>query len=220
VYPIREHDTLWIDVNQEHKNIFHERKKIRIAVCCVSISRFPTRPTGMTMTGWIFGMLLAAALTAPTCVAAQPAQASAVKATIDDFRWIVGHWTGSGLGGTSEEMWMPPIDGSILGSFRQVKDGKIVFYELLTFVERDGTVVLRLKHFNPDLTGWEDKAQVLEFPLIELTATKAVFNAMTFTHEHKDAFEVRLRLRDRETGSVREEVFQYRRHPGAPGSQW
>lgn len=155
--------------------------------------------------------LLTAAFAGTPPVAAQTPAPAPVKASLDDFKWIVGHWTGTGLGGTSDEMWMPPAAGAILGSFRQLQDGKVVFYEILTFTEREGTVVLRLKHFNADLTGWEEKGQVLEFPLVKLTATEAVFNAMTFTHDEKDAFRVNLRLRDRQTGDVKEEVLRYRR---------
>ena len=165
------------------------------------------------MTNKIAMMLLLVALTGSCAVRAQAPSASTtapVKATLEDFRWIVGHWAGTGLGGVSEEMWMPAAGGAMLGSFRQLKDGRVVFYELLTFLEREGTVVLRLKHFNADLTGWEEKAQVLEFPLVELTPTKAVFNAMTFSHEQKDAFRVALRMKDK-AGRVREEVFDFRR---------
>jgi hypothetical protein len=162
------------------------------------------------MTRLLRNLTVALLLAVHTTALAQTAAAPPPKATLEDFRWIVGHWTGTGLGGTSEEMWMPPAGGAILGSFRQLKDGKIAFYELLTLLERDGTVVLRLKHFNADLTAWEEKAQVLEFPLVELTPTKAAFNAMTLTHEGKDAFRVTLRLREKD-GTVREEVFEYRR---------
>jgi hypothetical protein len=34
---------------------------------------------------------------------------------------------------------------------------------------------------------------------------------MTFTHDEKDAFRVNLRLRDRQTGDVKEEIVRYRR---------
>ena len=157
--------------------------------------------------------LVIVAILVPALGAAQTTASNIApaKATLDDFKWIAGHWTGTGLGGVSEEMWSPPAGGAMMGSFRQLRDGKVEFYEFLTFLERDGTVVLRLKHFHPDLKGWEEKDQVLEFPLVELTPTKAVFNAMTFTHESKDAFRVTLRLRDRKTGEIREELFEYRR---------
>jgi hypothetical protein len=143
----------------------------------------------------------------PPAPADAPARATA---TLADFRWLIGEWDGTGLGGESQEMWSPPADGAMMGMFRQLNGGKLVFYEFLTLVERDGSIVLRLKHFHPDLTGWEEKAQVLEFPLVSLTPTRATFNAMTFTHETADAFSVRLRLKDK-AGSVREEIFEYRR---------
>jgi hypothetical protein len=145
--------------------------------------------------------------------AAPEANASTVKATLNDFRWIAGHWTGTGLGGVSEELWSPPAGGAMMGSFRQLRDGRVEFYEFLTLVERNGTVFLRLKHFHPDLRGWEDKDQSLEFPLVELTPTGAVFSAMTFTHESTDAFRVSLRLRDRTTGALRDELFDFKRVP-------
>ena len=139
------------------------------------------------------------------------ASAQDAKATLADFTWLVGNWSGPGLGGTSEEMWTTPVDGSMPGMFRLVKDGKVVFYELLTLTERNGGVVLRLKHFNADLTGWEEKAQVLEFPLIKITPTEAHFTSMVFRHATPDAFTVTLRMRDKTTGTVREEVFSYAR---------
>ena len=139
-----------------------------------------------------------------------PATPARAVATLADFQWLIGEWDGTGLGGETQEMWSPPAGGAMMGMFRQLKGGQLVFYEFLTLVERDGSVVLRLKHFHPDLTGWEEKAQVLEFPLISLTATQATFNAMTFTHETSDAFSVRLRLKDK-SGSVREELFEYKR---------
>jgi hypothetical protein len=161
--------------------------------------------------------LLACALLAPTSSFAQtPGARSAatpstpVTATLADFLWLIGEWDGTGLGGSTQEMWSPPAGGAMMGMFRQLKGGQLAFYEFLTLVERDGSVVLRLKHFHPDLTGWEEKAQVLEFPLVSLTPTQATFNAMTFTHETSDAFTVRLRLKDKE-GTVREELFEYKR---------
>ena len=137
------------------------------------------------------------------------ASAQDAKATLSDFAWLTGHWSGPALGGTSEEMWTAPAGGAIQGMFRLVKDGKVVFYELLTLTERDGGVVLRLKHFNPDLTAWEEKAQVLEFPLIKITPTEAHFTSMVFRHADPDAFTVTLRMRDKQTGTVREELFTY-----------
>jgi hypothetical protein len=48
--------------------------------------------------------------------------------------------------------------------YRLVRDRKPIFYELLTIVEENGSLMLRLKHFN--LTGWEDKLKTIDFPLV------------------------------------------------------
>jgi len=138
-------------------------------------------------------------------------RAQHANATLSDFAWLVGRWTGPGLGGTSEEIWTGPGGGSMQGMYRLLRDGKIVFYEILTLTEKDGSVVLRLKHFNPDLTGWEEKGDLVEFPLVKVTPTEAHFKGMVFSHPEKDAFSVLLTIEDRKTGKVREERFTYTR---------
>ena len=148
-------------------------------------------------------------------VAIQPAAAREPrpKATLADFGWLTGHWTGPALGGLSEEVWSDANGGSMMGMYRLVKDGRIVFYELLTLVEEGDSVVLRLKHFNADLTGWEEKAEVREFPLVSLTPTEAAFDGMTFDHSQANRLAVRLLIGDKKTGKVREEHFAYTRVP-------
>src|SRR5262245_8230702 len=68
-------------------------------------------------------------------------------ATIADMAWYAGRWTGSGFGGENEEVWTPPNAGTMLGMYRLVKDGKPVFFELLTILEEQGSLLIRLKHF-------------------------------------------------------------------------
>jgi hypothetical protein len=92
-------------------------------------------------------------------------------ATIADMAWLAGHWTGEGLGGLIEEVWSPPRNGVMMGMFRLVRDGKPIFYELLTLAEERGSLTLRLKRFNADLTGWEEKDKTIDFPfIIDLTS--------------------------------------------------
>jgi hypothetical protein len=155
--------------------------------------------------------LLTVILSAPSVAGAQTEAPTPVKATLADFHWLVGEWTGSGMGGESQELWAPPAGGAMMGMFRQLQAGRLVFYEFLTLVEREGSVALRLKHFHPDLTGWEEKGQVLDFPLVAMTPTQAVFGAITFTRESPDAFSVTVRMRDKDGGQVREERFTYKR---------
>src|SRR5690349_21407763 len=75
----------------------------------------------------------------------ESADTKSPPATLEDMRWFVGTWTGTGLGGSTDETWSAPVAGAMLGTFRLVKEGKPVFYEFLTLVEHEGSLLLRLK---------------------------------------------------------------------------
>ena len=100
--------------------------------------------------------------------------------SIDDLSWIAGHWQGEAMGGTFEETWNPPNGGAMMGMFKFVKDGEVKFYEILTIVPKNDSLVLRLKHFHNDLVGWEEKDKSVEFPLISISKNEAKFDGMTF----------------------------------------
>lgn len=62
-----------------------------------------------------------------------------------------------------------------MGMLRWQKDGGVFFHEFLT-IERQGEhVLLRIKHFDPDLKGWEEKDEAMKCLLVELRAREAVF---------------------------------------------
>jgi hypothetical protein len=131
-------------------------------------------------------------------------------ATIADMAWLAGHWTGEGLGGVAEEVWMTPGGGAMLGMYRLVREGKPVFYELVTIAEDAGSLVIRLKHFNPDMTSWEEKRQTVDFPLVAKSGNTIHFSGMTFRRDDADHLTVFLAIGDK-SGGVREETFRYRR---------
>ena len=131
-------------------------------------------------------------------------------ATIADMAWLAGHWTGPALGGLSDEVWMPPSHGMMLGMYRLMVDGKPRFFELLTIAEEGGSLMLRLKHFNADLSGWEEKNESVSFPLVAKSGALIQFSGMTFQRDAEDRVTVYLAIGQRD-GSVREEVFRYTR---------
>ena len=124
-------------------------------------------------------------------------------ARVADLAWLAGRWTGDGLGGTIEETWSSPDGGSMVGYFRLVKDGKPVFYEIMTLLEVDGSVELRLKHLNPDMTGWEEKKDFVTFRLVKHDETGAYFSGLTFRRVSADVMEGYLALRGKD-GTVSE----------------
>lgn len=101
-------------------------------------------------------------------------------ATLADIDWIAGHWTGSALGGQVEEIWSPPLGGSMMGSFKLVQEEKVIFYEIITIAEIDDTLILRLKHFDSQLRGWEEKDETVDFKLVKVTPDKVFFDGLTF----------------------------------------
>jgi hypothetical protein len=130
-------------------------------------------------------------------------------ATLADMAWLVGRWKGTGLGGVSEEIWADPVGGVMMGMYRLVINGKPSFYEFMHLSEEQGSLVLKLKHFNPDLTAWEEKDGSVTFPLVKLGAKEAFFSGLTFRPVSDDRLEIYLALRQGE--QVREERFDLQR---------
>lgn len=136
-----------------------------------------------------------------------PAEFPSPKASVQDMAWFAGSWDGDGLGGVTEEHWSEPAGGAMMGMFRLLKDGKPVFYEFLTLVEHEGSLLLKLKHFNPDMTGWEEKADSIRFRLLRAAPGEMAFDGITFRRSGLDTVKIFLAIRNRSDGAVREEVF-------------
>jgi hypothetical protein len=134
---------------------------------------------------------------------------SSPNAVIDEVAWLAGHWLGEGLGGISEEVWSPPRAGAMMGAYRLIKDGKTAFYEILTIMEERGSLVFRLKHFNADLTAWEEKEKTVDFPLVKLEKNAAHFRGLSLYREG-DVLTIYLALHQ-DDGSVEEAVFRQKK---------
>jgi Domain of unknown function (DUF6265) len=142
--------------------------------------------------------------------------AKSPEATLADMAWLAGRWVGTALGGEAEEVWSPPKAGSMMGMYRLVRDGKPVFYEFQTLAEEGGSLVLRLKHFNPDLTGWEEKQKTVDFRLVAVGERIVQFEGMSFHRQGDAKLTVYLAI-DGKDGTVHEEAFSYARP--RPGKQ-
>lgn len=131
-------------------------------------------------------------------------------ATLADMAWLAGRWVGPAFGGEAEEIWSAPRAGSMMGMYRLVRDGKPIFYEFQTLVEQGGSLMLRLKHFGPDLIGWEEKERTIDFPLVGLGEGIVQFEGMSFHREGDAKLTVYLAIEGRD-GVVHEEAFPYAR---------
>lgn len=145
----------------------------------------------------------------PNTLAYDSAQARP-GAAVSDLGWLAGHWRGPALGGISEEVWSAPEANSMMGMYRLMKDGDVVFYEILSIQPDAGSLVLALKHFNADLTGWEEQNEVRRFRLLKLTADVAYFEGMTFRRLGPDSLLVQVAM-EHADGTATEADFPYAR---------
>ncbi|MGL5837424.1 MAG: DUF6265 family protein [Sphingorhabdus sp.] len=103
-------------------------------------------------------------------------------AKIADLAWLEGSWEGQGIAGApAVEVYSRAADGTMVGHFRQLNaNGKVMFYEIITIEETGGSLSYNVKHFNADLTGWEEKGEVRRFPLSAIQSGRWEFSGVTY----------------------------------------
>ncbi|MFI2741891.1 DUF6265 family protein [Zhouia sp. PK063] len=130
------------------------------------------------------------------------------KATLQDISWINGYWKGEAFGGIIEEIWSKPLGNSMMGSFKLVNDNKVSFYELCTITTKNNTLLLQLKHFNSDLTGWEEKDKTVDFKLVKITPKKVYFDGFTFEYISPNEINLYVII-PHKNGKEEEMIFNY-----------
>ncbi len=109
-----------------------------------------------------------------------PENATSPQAKLSEISWMEGHWKGEAFGGITEEIWSPPLGGSMMFSFKLVVDGEIGFYEFGHIRQLDETLVFELKHFHGNVKGWEEKDEVQSFKLVKTDGNRMYFDGFTF----------------------------------------
>ncbi len=134
---------------------------------------------------------------------------AAAPATLRSVAFLAGSWVGTGLGGEVEEVWTAPSAGSMIGNFKLLQKGKPNFYEFMVISEEEGGLVLRLKHFNPDLTGREEKDDFVTFPLVKVDGNSVYFRGLTYRKAGDDRLQIYLALHS--GGETNEIAFEMER---------
>ena len=73
-------------------------------------------------------------------VAATAADAPAVR--VADFAFMAGCWQGTDAQSTTEESWMRPGGGTMMGTSRVLAGGKVVFSEFVEVAEKPSGLVM------------------------------------------------------------------------------
>ena len=96
-----------------------------------------------------------------------------------------------------------------MGSFKLVKDKQVKFYELMTISVLESSIIMRIKHFDPGLKGWEGKDESVDFRFIKATDSKVFFDGLTFEQIGKSHIKVYVLLRN--GNELKEVLFDYHR---------
>jgi len=158
-----------------------------------------------------------------TCFA-QNTKATSIEGELSprlkNIAWIAGTWHGEAFGGITEEIWSEPSGGSMMATFKLINNEKVTFYEIEVIREVENTLVLQLKHFGPDLKGWETKDETVDFPLKEITKNKVVFEGMTFERINDLEMNIYVDIKN-DIGEVEVVKFNYKKEsqPNKPIKQ-
>lgn len=132
------------------------------------------------------------------------------KASIENVSWIAGHWKGEMFGGVGEEVWSKPFGGTMMGMYKLVSSDTVKFYELMILVEESNSLILKLKHFNSNLSGWEDQDEFVSFPLVKINENEVFFDGITFQKQNDDTLVIFLVMK-KNNGNPEEVEIVYNR---------
>ncbi len=137
------------------------------------------------------------------------ADTETTKASLADAAWIAGHWMGEAFGGITEEVWTPPLGGSMMFVFKLVVENEVQFYEIGYIKEVEDTLILQLKHFHANLKGWEEKDDTVDAKLVKVGDDKLFFDDFTF--EKVNEKEMNIYVVIEENGKREEVKFNYKK---------
>lgn len=84
-------------------------------------------------------MIVVAAVTCGSAIGAQ--RSASARATLTQLAWLAGTWRGADGPVMFEERWTPAAGGAMLAVSRTLKGDRMVAFEFLRIVERDGGLV-------------------------------------------------------------------------------
>lgn len=160
---------------------------------------------------WIAGVIMIASIAA----AAQETRRlelghASPAADLEDLSWLAGEWLGEGITGPAREVYSPPMGGAIAGHLVQARGDEVLFYEIITIVQSGETLVYRLKHFNADLIGWEERDEVQTFAFVARVGDTWFFDGLTIRRTSPNTM-VGAVLAATRYGTSREFAFHYRK---------
>ena len=86
-------------------------------------------------------LLLALAALVTACGGSTPNAAPVPADPLDGLAWLAGYWVADDGASRTEEQWLPPAGGTMLGVGRTVSGRETVHHEWLRIEAREGAIV-------------------------------------------------------------------------------
>lgn len=101
------------------------------------------------------------------------------------LHWMAGAWMGSIDGDPIEEHWSTAAGDTMMGMFRWLKDQQVYLYEFIVISNSELGTTLQIKHFRPDLVGWEEKDSAITYFFQSLEGQSVTFGNAKFGDESR-----------------------------------
>jgi hypothetical protein len=99
---------------------------------------------------------------------------------LGQLSWLAGCWKGTGLGGEVNECWVQSAD-KFTGVFQMSKDGQQKFSEIVMIAVFDGTLAMRVKHFDAAFKQWPSDGEAgVTFPFVEIGKNFIQFEGLRY----------------------------------------
>ena len=131
-------------------------------------------------------------------------------ATLEDAKFLVGSWAGTAFGQRFEEVWNPPSAGSMVGMYKVFSGNDVAFYELLLMTVEEGSLSLKVKHFNPDFSAWEEKEDYVNFRLVKFDDDELHFGGISFYRRGADRIDGYIVMRNGDDVTEHHLVYERR----------
>ena len=102
-------------------------------------------------------------------------------ASLADVAWLEGYWIGAMPEGPVELFTMSAMFGHQPAFVRAVNPEGVIFYEISLIAEVGESLSVRVKHFTPELAGWEAQDAYIDRPLVARDANNLYFDGITYS---------------------------------------
>lgn len=132
-------------------------------------------------------------------------------ATLEAASFLVGNWVGTAFGERAEETWSEPTGGTMVGTFKLFGSDEPAMYELMLLSVEDGTLSLKVRHFNPDFSAWEDKPDYVNFKLVAFNEGELHFGGLSFYQRGDDRIDGYIVIRMGENVTEQRLIYERQR---------